>query len=178
MRQRVGYEILASLRAIGSWGKTGLGSFGTGLMEELSPSYHFLRRWGMLIMLCLLLGGLAGFVYVEEYRQPEFEISAKLHNDKWLDLRVISARRDTVDLAIKSILADRTKLDTAIGAWVEISNMQVIKHRTAGWWKTVIFSGVLGIIPVAFVIFLWNEAQSALREQQVTGQEARSPDSP
>ena len=178
MRQRVGYEMLTSLRAIGSWGKAALGSFGTGLIEELSLSYHFLRRWGMLILLGLLLGGLAGFGYVEDYRQSEFEISAKLHNEKGLDLRVISARRDTVDLAIKSILADRTKLDTAIGAWVEISKMQVIKHRTEGWWKTVILGGVLGIIPVAFVIFLWNEAQSALREQQVTGQEARSPDSP
>jgi len=140
-------------------------------MQELSLYYRFLRRWGIMLLLGMVLGGLAGFGYVEQYRQPEFEMSARLVNNvnkKELDFKVLSGIHANSTSAGKSIVALTTRLETVTGILFEIRDPKIIKRRTEGWGKIVVLGGVLGVLAVVPIILVWEEMQSELRRRQET----------
>ena len=140
-------------------------------MQGLSLYYRFLRRWGIMLLLGMGLGGLAGFGYVEEYRQPEFEMSARLVNNvnkKGLDFKVLSGIHASSTSAGKSIVALTSRLESDTGTRIEIRDLKIIKYRTEGWGKIVVLGSVLGVLAVVAVIFVWEEVQSQSRRQQET----------
>ena len=145
-------------------------------MKESWRYYDFLRRWGLLLLLGLGLGALAGFgFFIQQEQQPRFKANAKLSvftEDRpgvighRLDFNVVSNEFSDPKSAVKSILATAEVLGAQTGINVDAGDISLKGQYSSPVWRTIMLGSVIGGLLVIGATYVWDDALAYMRHRR------------
>lgn len=148
-------------------------------MKESWRYYDFLRRWGLLLLLGLVLGALAGWgFYAQQDKQPRFKaeaavsISTQYRPGVWrlrAKFDVTSSEYSDPKSAVESIVKEAENLDARPELLVDIGAFSIEGRYRSPLWKTVVLGGVFGGLLVIGAAYVWDDARAYMRNRQETG---------
>ena len=138
-------------------------------MKHSSLDYGYLRRWGLLLLLGLLLGGLSGLGSSVLKSNEEFIVSARFRVGLALDFTVVSDAEAIGQEAATSISTIATVLESLIDRPIEITEVSIHERNTTDRWKPTILGSIAGALLVILAIYVWEDLKLHERSRQQTG---------
>ena len=124
--------------------------------ENIFP-FHYLRRWGMILIVAFYVGATLGIWYNVVAIPKQFEVTAQLQTPG-LTLKILSEPRSDTRKALESIVMKSVALEGRSGRSWKINNPSIRPVEDFPW-KNVIFAGIVGILVAIGLIYVFQEAQ-------------------
>ena len=145
-------------------------------MKESWRYYDYLRRWGLLLLLGLVMGALAGFgFFLQQDQQAQFKANAKLlvftedRTGVWglrSDFNVVSIEFSDPKSAVKSILANADNLSAETGINVDVKDISLEGRYRSPVWRTIVLGSVIGGLLVIGATYIWDDAYAYMRHRR------------
>lgn len=150
-------------------------------MKESWRYYDFLRRWGLLLLLGLVLGALGGFsIHLQQDHPPLFIAKALViisTNDRpgvWLpraNFNVTSAEYPDPKRSVRNIIDSTEWLDAQPGYRVSVEDLSIEPRHASPLWKTILLGSFIGGLLVIGGAYVWDDARAYVRHRQETDSE-------
>jgi len=147
-------------------------------MKESWRYYEFLRRWGLILVLGLVLGALGGLGFdLRQDRHPLFKanalvvITAEDRPGVWLDrgsFKVISEKHSDAESAVRFIVNNTEWLDSQPDYIVTVEAITIDVLHPFPLWKAMVLGGVFGVLLVIGSAYLWDDSQAYMRYRKET----------
>jgi uncharacterized protein involved in exopolysaccharide biosynthesis len=147
-------------------------------MKESWRYYAFLRRWGLILVLGLVLGALGGLGFdLRQDHRPIFKakasvvITAKDRPGVWLDrgrFNVVSAEHSDAESAVRSIVSNTEWLDAQPDYIVTVEGITINTSHPSSLWKAMVLGGVFGVLLVIGAAYLWDDIRAYMRYRKET----------
>ena len=136
-------------------------------MKEAWLYYDYLRRWGLFLLLGLVLGAITGFGYSLQHDDPlQFKATATLNLTARIQIRVISDFNPTVKSAVESLLDTAYMLERVyIHAPVRIHSINMERFGGTLWWKATILGSIVGGLLISAGAYVWDDVRKYQRER-------------
>ena len=147
-------------------------------MKESWRYYDFLRRWGLLLLLGLVVGAIAGLgFYVQQDQEPLFTATASVtlstesRPGVWHPLLVSSSGFPDPKRPVAAIMSNTEWLNAQPGYIVTVENLTIASRFPSPLWKAVVLGSIFGGLFAIGAAYLWDDARSYMRNRQETDSE-------
>ena len=150
-------------------------------MKETWRYYDFLRRWGLLLLLGLVVGAIAGLgFYLQQDQEPLFTatasvtLSTKDRPGVWLsraNFIVSSSEFPDPNASVAAIMSNTKWLSAQPGYIVAVEDLAIMSRFRSPLWKAVVLGSFFGGLLAIGAAYLWDDARSYMRNRQETDSE-------
>ena len=128
--------------------------------------YDYFRRWGLLVLLGLAVGGLLGFGYYQQHdKKPRFTAIAVMATSETVRFNVVSPDLPNPQDAVDNILTTIKQLDAEINTTTEVKDLSITSRYRVVIWKTIAVGSVLGGLVAIGIAYLWDDARTYQRRR-------------
>jgi hypothetical protein len=132
-------------------------------MKESWLYYDYLRRWGILLIVGVALGLLAGLGYnLVVDQQPLFKAKGAVGVSN-MTLDVVSKDYSDPQEAFDSIVGDARRLDDLTEVDVVVSGILVEQIHVPPLWQPIVLGGLFGGLFILGAAWVWDDTRSYLR---------------
>ena len=150
-------------------------------MKESWRYYDLLRRWGILLLSGLVLGGLAGFgFFVQQHNAPLYTAKALVtvltegSPGIWLpraNFNVTSIDYSDSRASVRAIMSNTEWLDGQPGYDVVVGDLTIESRFWSPLWKTIVLGSLFGGLLVIGAAYVWDDARAYMRHRRETNSE-------
>ena len=128
-------------------------------MHESWRYYDYLRRWGLLLLLGLALGALAGFGIGQQQKQL-FKATATVSASE-TSFRIVSTKKTSDPKeAVGSILNNVKAFSAANAIDIEVVDFSIQGRYRNPLWKAMLLGGVVGALLAFGAAFVWDDVRA------------------
>ena len=132
-------------------------------MKDLWHYYSYLRRWGLLLLLGLLLGALAGLGFAFQRDTPKFRATVTVVVGGDLTFKAVSNFETTPQAAAKAMSKIVSRLDTHTDIPIVLQGPSIERRSETVWWKPILLGSVFGGLLFVGGAYFWEDARSYQR---------------
>ena len=147
-------------------------------MKESWRYYDFLRRWGLLLLLGLVVGSIAGLgFYVQQDQEPLFTATASVtfstesRPGVWhprANFLVSSNEYPDPNASVAAIMSNTEWLNAQAAYIVTVEDLTIVSRFRSPLWKAVVLGSFFGGLLAIGAAYVWDDARSYMRDRRET----------
>ena len=129
--------------------------------------YDYLRRYGVLIVLGLVIGASLGFGYNQtQPKRPIYVAQATIAESPYAGFFMFTKEHGEPQAAVDDILNTVKRLGSAAALDYEVKDIKISSRYRNVLWKTMVMGSVVGCLVAIGVGYVWDDVMTYQRRRK------------